>query len=97
MPTNKKVAKWKRPKKKSEEWKSFRISRMTLRPGDILVLRTEMLLDKHQVAAISDIIKEQLPEELHARCIIMTSGFQMAVLSTESPKVIEEDQVNADK
>jgi hypothetical protein len=63
-----------------EPWKTFRIARMTIGPNDMLVLRTELLLDKYQLTALRDSLLNMLPDDLKPRCIVLACGLQLAVL-----------------
>jgi hypothetical protein len=75
------AGKLKRKRKPSlPKWKAFRIARMKIGPSDMLVFRTEFILDRETVIALRDQLDRMLPAELKGRYILMTAGMQVAVL-----------------
>ncbi len=64
------------------EWKlaeiEFRIARLELRPGDILVVKSRQRLSKIQVDRLADYLKPILEGR---RCLVLDSGLDLAVLT----------------
>lgn len=60
----------------------YRLARLSVRPGDTIVLQTDMLLDVDQVTAIRDRANEQF-RHLKAPVVILTAGMKLGVLRRE--------------
>jgi hypothetical protein len=74
---------WKRKKPKIKLDKVvFRVGKLTIRPGDILVLRTELLLDKEQISVVRERAAEQF-KDLDVKIVVVTAGMEIAVLRKE--------------
>ncbi|MBT1509454.1 hypothetical protein KIP88_02970 [Bradyrhizobium sp. SRL28] len=58
----------------------FEIAKLELRPGDKLVVRTELFLTKEQTQRIKDLWKEIAPDH---ETIVLTAGLTVEVLRTE--------------
>lgn len=56
----------------------FEIAKLELRPGDTLVLRTELHLTREQVEQLRSSAERQFPG---VKVAILTSGLSLAVLS----------------
>jgi hypothetical protein len=58
----------------------WRAGKITLRPDDILVAKTDLFLDKEQVI----IMRERLVDQSgHKRVMLLTGGLDLAVLRKE--------------
>ena len=56
----------------------FKIARLDLRPGDILVVKSPDILSHEQVQFISRLLKEECPNH---RVMVLSSGMDLAVLT----------------
>lgn len=66
----------------------WRIAKLELRPGDMLVWQTDLILDKDQIAAIRDRLREQLaPLNMQNRVLVLSAGAKLAILrKREKPR-----------
>jgi hypothetical protein len=55
----------------------FRVRSVSIRPGDTIVLRTELVLDKDTTQSLRDRATEQFPGY---KVAILTGGLELAVL-----------------
>ncbi len=56
----------------------FKIARLELRPGDVLVVRTKQRLSRAQIDRLADLIKPAIGSH---RCLILDSDTDLAVLT----------------
>ena len=68
----------------------FRVGKLTIRPGDFLVLATPLMLDKDQVQLLRERAEEQF-KDLGVKVVILTSGFNIAVLRKENADVLDQE------
>ena len=57
---------------------SFRIAKLTLRPDDILIVKTEVVLDKDQAQRLEKLAHEMF--DVKNKIVILTAGLNLAVL-----------------
>jgi hypothetical protein len=57
----------------------FRIAKLELQPGDMVVLQTDLMLDKEQITMLRDRADEQF-RPLKAKVAILTSGLRLGIL-----------------
>jgi hypothetical protein len=57
----------------------YRIGKLQIEPGDMLVLQTDLLLDRDQIQTLRDRANEQFAA-LKVQVAILTAGMQLAVL-----------------
>ena len=72
----------KRVKRKPVPWSppaQYRIGKLQIEPGDMLVLQTDLMLDKDQCQALRDRANEQF-KSLNVKVAILTAGLQLAVV-----------------
>lgn len=85
---------WRRKKSEPKKIKLdkviFRVGRLTIRPGDILVLRTDLFLNKEQVEFLRDRMDEQF-KDLGVKVVVLTSGLEIAVLRKEVAIALSEE------
>ena len=58
----------------------FAIGKLTLAPGDIVVLRTELMLDKEQATMLMERGKKYFPDN---EVMLLSHGMDIAILSKE--------------
>jgi serine phosphatase RsbU (regulator of sigma subunit) len=56
----------------------FEIAKLELQPGDMIVLRTDLLLNKEQLSSIREAAQQQFPG---IKVVVLTAGISLAVLS----------------
>jgi hypothetical protein len=61
----------------------FRMGRLVLEPGDLIVLQTTMLLDKYQATAIKRLADQQFKP---FKVIVLTAGLKVGVLRKQKKK-----------
>jgi hypothetical protein len=61
-----------------EKWIK-KVKRVRLKKGDLLVLRTELILDRDQIKSLRDNAKEQFGK----RVVILTAGLDLLILRRE--------------
>jgi hypothetical protein len=61
----------------------FAVGRIRLEPGDILVVKTKLLLDKDQIAYISEQVRNFVPDN---RVMVLTADLDLAVLSAQEAR-----------
>jgi len=62
------------------------VQRLDIRQDDILVIRTDYLLNKEQVTAVRERLEEAIGDRLkewNVRILVLTGAFDMAVLRKE--------------
>jgi hypothetical protein len=57
----------------------FRLAKLDLKPGDFVVLQTDLLLDKDQVMRLKRLADQQL-KPLKVKIIILVGGLKIGVL-----------------
>jgi ribosome biogenesis SPOUT family RNA methylase Rps3 len=57
----------------------FRLAKLELRPGDMVVLQTDLLLDKDQVTSLKRRADEQL-RPLKIKSMILVGGLKIGIL-----------------
>jgi len=60
----------------------YRVGRLVLRPNDILVVRTELMLDKEQIGYVRDRVAEQTEHPIE-KIMVLSHGLDIAVLRKE--------------
>jgi len=58
----------------------FAIGKLTLAPGDIIVLKTDLMLDKDQITALYERARKSFPDN---EVTILSHGIDIAILSKE--------------
>lgn len=71
----------KKPKIKLDKV-TFRVGKLIVRPGDFLVLKTGLLLDRNQVTALRKVADDQF-KGLGVRIAVLTGDMSLAVLRKE--------------
>jgi hypothetical protein len=57
----------------------FRLAKLDLRPGDFVVLQTDLLLDKDQITALQARANEML-KPLKVKSMVLTGGLKIGIL-----------------
>jgi serine phosphatase RsbU (regulator of sigma subunit) len=73
---------FKRKKPNTKIIKSFdyAVGKLTLNPGDIVVLSTDLLLDKDQCTALRDRGQEHFPDH---KVVVLSAGIKLGVIRAE--------------
>ena len=66
-----------RPKTQHVKYLDFKVGRLDLSPGDVLVLQTDLILDGGQVKAIRKMFQEQTKSLKLRPPIILTAGLKL--------------------
>ena len=77
------AGKIKRPKIEFEDF-IYRVGKLSLGPHDIVIVRTELMLDKDQTRHLQNIIEENLARfGVTNKVMILTAGLDVMVLEQE--------------
>jgi hypothetical protein len=57
----------------------FRIAKLELKPGDMVVLQTDLFLDRDQIQQLKNNMDEQL-RSLKAKSIILVGGLKIGIM-----------------
>jgi hypothetical protein len=66
----------------------FHLKKMDLKPGDLVVFETELVLDRDQVKAIKARLDEAL-KPLGASSIVVTCGATLRLVESDEPAAME--------
>jgi hypothetical protein len=84
--TNRKSAR----RRQDDQWR-FRIGKLVLRPNDVLVLQTDLMLDHLQLKALRQALKKQVAliwprTSDRPKTMILTAGLKLRVLTKEKKR-----------